>query len=54
MSAARTTVPAAARSSALEPWETIRPCPIITMSSAMISISANRWEDSSTVPPWSA
>ena len=40
-----------ARSSALEPWQTIRPLPIITMSSAMISISCSRCEDSRTVPP---
>ena len=54
VSAARTTVPAACRSSALEPCETIRPLPIITISSATTSISRSRCEESRTVPPWSA
>ena len=51
-SAARATVPAhRGAGRALEPWQTIRPLPIITMSSAMISISRSRCEDSRTVPP---
>ena len=49
-----TMVPAADSSSRLVPWDTMRPLPITTRSSAMTSISCSRCEDSRTVPPRSA
>ncbi len=50
----RTNVPACCSSALLVPWDTIRPLPITTRSSAMTSISCSRCDDSSTVPPRSA
>ncbi len=47
-------MPAAASSSALLPWATIRPLPITTRSSATASTSRSRCEESRTVPARSA